>query len=283
MDVTAELSSDGGPVVGRQILVQIGGSSAFGVTGPDGRVTVPISLNSTPGPMSITASFDADETFAGSGDGSAFTIARAPSSLSTISPFATTSSNDHAGILTTLGATRGSAQQPLMSHSVTVSVSGPVNRTLSIITDYLGRVRLPLDLPAGTYGVTVGFAGNETYLPTSASATTAVIAFEFLSPVDDPPTVNVVKAGSTVPIKFSLGGNHGLGVLAGTPVAVKFDCETGVPQDELEQTTTSSSGLTFSGGLYQYNWKTAKSARGCFRFELRLGDGSTHVALFRLR
>ena len=55
-----------------------------------------------------------------------------------------------------------------------------------------------------------------------------------------------------------------------------------MPQDEIEQ-TTSSSGLTFSGGLYQYNWKTPKSARGCFRFELRLDDGSTHVALFRLR
>ena len=64
---------------------------------------------------------------------------------------------------------------------------------------------------------------------------------------------------------------------------MKYDCESGVVQDEVEVTTTSNSGLTFSGGLYQYNWKTPKAARGCFRFELALDDGTVHVALFRLR
>jgi hypothetical protein len=30
----------------------------------------------------------------------------------------------------------------------------------------------------------------------------------FFSPVDNPPTVNVAKAGSAIPVKFSLGGNR---------------------------------------------------------------------------
>ncbi len=86
-----------------------------------------------------------------------------------------------------------------------------------------------------------------------------------------------------MPIKFSLGGNHGLGVLDGTPRTIPYDCESGAPQDPVETTNTANSGLTFTNGVYQYNWKTAKNARGCFRFELALDDGSVHVALFRLK
>ena len=92
-----------------------------------------------------------------------------------------------------------------------------------------------------------------------------------------------MKAASTVPITFILGGNHGLGILDGTPHAVKYDCASGVPQDEVELTVTSNSGLIFTGGLYQYSWKTPKGTVGCFEFRLTLDDGSTQVALFRLR
>ena len=158
-----------------------------------------------------------------------------------------------------------------------------MTKTLSLITDYLGQVRLPLDLPAGTYTIGVTFAGDETYLPTSASGTSKVVTFAFQTPIDPAPTVNTAKAGSTVPVKFTIGGSFGLGILAGTPQTVKYNCETGVPTDEVEQTSTANSGLTFTNGVYQYNWKTAKNQTGCFRFELRLADGSLHVALIRLR
>ena len=39
----------------------------------------------------------------------------------------------------------------------------------------------------------------------------------FLSPVDNPPVVNTVNAGRTIPVKFTLSGDLGLGVLFGTP------------------------------------------------------------------
>ena len=36
----------------------------------------------------------------------------------------------------------------------------------------------------------------------------------FLGPVDNLPTANVVKAGQTIPVKFSLDGDQGLAILA---------------------------------------------------------------------
>ena len=36
----------------------------------------------------------------------------------------------------------------------------------------------------------------------------------FFQPVDNLPVVNTVKAGSTVPLKFSLGGYHGTAIFA---------------------------------------------------------------------
>ena len=285
VNVTAKLTltAGGAAVAGKPVLIQIGGSAALGLTGGDGKVTVPISLNSTPGATGITATFGGDATHVTSSAEAAFSIAKAPTNLTAISPFATITDADHVGTLTTLTATLGSTTQPLMNRTVTVTVSGPVSKTLSLVTDYLGRVRLPLDLPAGSYAITVSFAGDETYQSASRSGTTSFVDLTFLSPVDNPPTVNVVKAGNTVPIKFSLGGNFGLGILDGTPIAVPYDCESGVPTDPVEETSTANSGLVFVNGVYQYNWKSPKSARGCFTFQLALDDGTVHIALFQLR
>ena len=290
VNVTAELKSGGIGLADQQVLIQIGGAAALGITGPDGRATVTIALNTAPTTTATTlaASFGETEAFAGSSDSASFVIGRAPTSLSAITPFVTTT-DDLAGVLTTLTATLGETDQPLMSRTVTVTIDGPVTRTLSLFTDYLGRVRLPLDLPAGTYAVVAAFDGDETYEPTrepqEGSGSTTVVPMTFLSPVDSAPTVNVLKAGATVPIKFSLGGNHGLNVLDGTPAALRYDCVSGAVQDTVEVTTSGNSGLTFnaSTGIYQYNWKSPKAPRGCYRFELVFDDGSLHVALFELR
>jgi hypothetical protein len=282
VNITAQLKAGAVAVAGKPVLIQIGGSAALGMTNGSGNVTLPIALNSTPGMTSITASFGGDATHLTSSTDVGFTIAKAATALAPIKPYVTVDDEQRVS-LTVLTATLGSKTQPLQNRTVTVTVTGPVTKTLSLITDYLGQVRLPLDLQAGTYTIGVSFAGDETYLATSKTGSTAVVKFTFLSPVDPSPTVNTVKAGSTVPIKFSLGGNQGLGILIGTPLAVKYNCDSGVPTDEIETISTADSGLTFTSGVYQYNWKTAKNATGCFRFELRLTDGSVHIALFKLR
>jgi hypothetical protein len=109
----------------------------------------------------------------------------------------------------------------------------------------------------------------------------------FLAPVDNPPVLNTVSAGRTIPIKFSLGGDLGLDVLFGTPMVVQLDCDTTVPSDEVETTTTAGGGgLTYDPitGEYTYAWKTEKSwANQCRTFILALADGTSWSAAFRFR
>jgi hypothetical protein len=116
---------------------------------------------------------------------------------------------------------------------------------------------------------------------------TTYIFTGFLQPLDNLPTVNSVKAGSAVPIKFSLGEFQGLDILAaGYPRAVLIQCSTGAPLDTIEETETAGgTGLSYdaSTGLYKYVWKTEKAWAGsCRLVELRLDDGEVYRAQFTI-
>lgn len=108
----------------------------------------------------------------------------------------------------------------------------------------------------------------------------------FFAPVDNLPTINTVKAGSAVPVKFGLGGNRGLNVLvAGSPSSVLVACGSG-PSDAIEQTSTAgASSLSYDAGSarYQYVWKTDKAWVGCRDLVLRFRDGSTLRARFSFK
>jgi hypothetical protein len=102
----------------------------------------------------------------------------------------------------------------------------------------------------------------------------------FFSPVSTD-MLNTAKAGRAIPVKFSLGGDEGLGILKdGYPRATRIVCEGSTETVEIEDTTTAgASALTYDADAdeYTYVWKTSKSwANGCYRFELGLDDGSTH-------
>jgi len=110
----------------------------------------------------------------------------------------------------------------------------------------------------------------------------------FFQPVDNLPTVNSAKAGSAIPVKFSLGGNEGLNIFAaGYPKVQQVACASGAPIDEIEQTVTAgASGLTYdaASGQYSYIWKTDKSWAGsCRQLVVRLVDGTEHIAGFQFR
>ncbi|HYF26288.1 MAG TPA: PxKF domain-containing protein [Baekduia sp.] len=109
----------------------------------------------------------------------------------------------------------------------------------------------------------------------------------FFSPVDNPPAVNILKAGMSVPVKFSLGADLGLAILAvGSPSAQPVACDTSAPVDAVEETTTTNQGLTYDpfADQYVYVWKTSKSWAGqCRRLALKLTDETVHEAVFRLR
>jgi hypothetical protein len=110
----------------------------------------------------------------------------------------------------------------------------------------------------------------------------------FKAPVDNPPITNVAKAGSSVPVKFSLGVNMGPAIFAlgGYPKVQENACESGAPQDVIDSTTTANSGLSYDVGTntYDYVWKTLSSWSGtCRTLIIKLTDGTEHRANFKFK
>jgi hypothetical protein len=108
----------------------------------------------------------------------------------------------------------------------------------------------------------------------------------FFRPVDNLPTLNVVKAGSGIPLKFSLSGDQGLDILAfGYPASYGVDCNTSAPLDPVEQTVTAgASSLSYDADVdqYVYVWKSDKAWAGtCRRLDVTLIDGTRHIAHFK--
>jgi Domain of unknown function (DUF4082) len=104
----------------------------------------------------------------------------------------------------------------------------------------------------------------------------------FYQPIDIGGVWNTAKAGSAIPVKFSLGGAQGMDVInAGSPTATEIACPgASAALDAVEETVTASqSGLTYdaSADQYIYVWKTNKAWAGkCYRFDLGLNDQSSH-------
>jgi len=110
----------------------------------------------------------------------------------------------------------------------------------------------------------------------------------FFQPVDNTPTLNIAKAGSAIPVKFSLGGDQGLSVFQpGYPQVTTVSCSTSAPTDVIETTVTAGgSSLQYdpTAGQYTYVWKTNSSWAGtCVQFNLGLNDGSTHTFLVQFK
>jgi hypothetical protein len=108
----------------------------------------------------------------------------------------------------------------------------------------------------------------------------------FRQPVDVG-ILNSVKAGSAVPVKFSLSGNQGLNIFAtGFPKATIIACDVTGTVDPIEQTSTAgNSSLSYDpvADQYTYVWKTAKVATTeCRQLAVKLTDGTTHYANFKL-
>jgi probable HAF family extracellular repeat protein len=118
----------------------------------------------------------------------------------------------------------------------------------------------------------------------------------FFSPVDNPEVAtNKAKAGSSIPVKFSLGGDQGLNIFAtGTdannniftyPTSTAMTCDSRDELDAIEETVTAGGGsLQYDSSLdqYTYVWKTNKSWAGtCRQLVVKLDDGTYHRANFQ--
>jgi Tol biopolymer transport system component len=140
----------------------------------------------------------------------------------------------------------------------------------------------------GGGNVTVIVDGLIANISSGATSTVKTWDFQgFSQPVDNLPTLNVVKAGQAVPLKWRLVNATGQPVtdLATARLTVSsLSCSLGVSTDQLEEVAAGGSGLLNLGdGNYQLNWKTDKSyANTCKTLHLEIGDGVTHDALFKL-
>ena len=108
----------------------------------------------------------------------------------------------------------------------------------------------------------------------------------FFPPVDNAPVLNVVKAGSAVPVKFSLNGDYGLNILAeGSPSSQPIACDAVAPLDVVTDILSApDSRLTYDAeqDQYIYIWKTQKAwANTCRQLVVTLTDGTSRVANFR--
>ena len=145
----------------------------------------------------------------------------------------------------------------------------------------------------GAKTATVPAGSSEDAVGNASAAATCTYAVNyrwagFFQPVDNLPTQNTVKAGSAVPVKFSLGGYQGMSVLAaGYPTSNVAACDANATDDPLELTLTAgNSGLSYdaTADQYVYVWKTDKSWAGqCRQLRVKLADGTVHAANFKLK
>ncbi len=144
----------------------------------------------------------------------------------------------------------------------------------------------------GTYTVTVTVTDKDSGSNSKTFNVNVIYNWNgFFRPIDNLDSngklvLNVVKAGSAVPGKFSLSGDQGLGIFApGYPKSQQIACDTNALQDAVNETVTAgSSGLQYDPltDQYIYVWKTDKSwSNTCRQLQVKLIDGTTHVANFK--
>lgn len=158
---------------------------------------------------------------------------------------------------------------------------------------YSSAHRYAMSLPATGSPVTLALNINDIYADNNTGGLCVALyqGFSFAgfyAPVDNPPTVNQAKAGSAIPVKFSLGGDQGLSIFAaGFPQSTKIACDTSALLDDVTATVTAGgSSLSYDPltGQYTYVWKTDKSWSGtCRQLVVTLLDGSTHLATFKFK
>ena len=178
----------------------------------------------------------------------------------------------------TLSAAGGASGNPVVFTALTPATCAVSGNTVTFAA-------------VGACTVAADQAGTDAYEAAPRVTRTVAVRYAwtgFFAPVSNPPTVNVMNAGRAVPLKFALGGDQGLAILAaGSPSSQRVACAGGAPTGTVDQTVTAgSSTLAYDAttGQYTYVWKTERAWAGsCRRLTLTLADGSAHTALFQFR
>lgn len=99
-------------------------------------------------------------------------------------------------------------------------------------------------------------------------------------------TLNTVKGGSTVPLKFEVFA--GDVELTSTSVvqaisAKSYSCDPNAALDPVEITASGGTSLRYDtgGGQFVYNWQTPKTRGVCYQVAVSTTDGATITAQFK--
>jgi hypothetical protein len=195
---------------------------------------------------------------------------------------------------------------PTINVPANIVVSLPLNSTATTVPVSYNVTAADNCALASTNGLTISPASGSSFPtgPTTVTATatdaagnvttstfTVTVLYNFtgfFQPVANLPTVNAVKAGQAVPVKFSLSGNKGLGIFAlNSPSSAQYTCSSTDPTSDLTQTVdANANSINYDASSDQYNfvWKTSSSWAGtCRQLLVTLNDGSVHRANFKFK
>ena len=108
----------------------------------------------------------------------------------------------------------------------------------------------------------------------------------FFQPVDMGNVLNVVKNGSTVPLKFKIyaGATELTDVAAVKSLKYgQITCDATAPNDDIETVATGATVLRYDTGQFIYNWKTPSLPGKCVSVTMATQDGSSLTAYFKLK
>jgi hypothetical protein len=99
---------------------------------------------------------------------------------------------------------------------------------------------------------------------------------------------NTVKNGSTVPLKFEVfaGSNELTNTsIVNQPLTATQTLCTGGPTDDIELTATGATSLRYdtTSGQFIYNWQTPRKPGFCYVVTVKLEDGTSISANFKLK
>jgi Regulator of chromosome condensation (RCC1) repeat len=107
----------------------------------------------------------------------------------------------------------------------------------------------------------------------------------FTTPVQNPPVLNVFKAGRSIPLRWRVVDAQGAPVTnlaSATVTATTISCPSATENRISTYGGGSSQLQNLGNGYYQLDWMAASSLRGyCRRLDLNLGDGQSHPAQFK--
>jgi hypothetical protein len=142
----------------------------------------------------------------------------------------------------------------------------------------------------GTHTVTATATDNAGNSATRSTTYTVLpwTLHGFYAPVDMNGVVNVVKGGSTVPLKFELfAGARELSATTDVKSfsATRTSCNSTGSADDVEFTTTGATSLRYdaTAGQFVQNWKVPTGAGTCYRVTMTARDDSSLTAVFRVK